>query len=136
MSNEALSKFLAAEFPQTRCTIESVGNKEAVVRHAVGPDQLRPGNTVSGPVLMETADVAVYVALLHHVGLVPLAVTTSLTINFLRKPAADRDIIGRCELIKVGRTLVVGDVRLFSEGLSEAVAQASVTYSLPPVEQA
>jgi acyl-coenzyme A thioesterase PaaI-like protein len=52
---------------------------------------------------MALGDVALYVAILGEIGVVPLALTTSLSINFLRKPAADKDIIGKCNLIKVGK---------------------------------
>ncbi len=80
---------------------------------------------------MATADLALYVAVLGTIGIVPLTVTTSLTINFLRKPAADRDIIAVCKLLKVGKTLAVGEVALFSDGLPEHVAHAVGTYSIP-----
>lgn len=126
-----LSEFLVREFPQTRCTIVSVGRKSATVRHAVGEAELRPGGTVSGPVMMATADVALYVAILGEIGIVPLAVTTSLSFNFMRKPAGDRDVIGVCKLLKLGRTLAVGEVTLYSEGLDEPVAHAVGTYAIP-----
>jgi acyl-coenzyme A thioesterase PaaI-like protein len=71
---------------------------------------------------MTVADVAIYVAILGTIGIVPLAVTTSLTINFLRKPAAGKPIVGACRLMKVGRTLVVGEVALYSQGNAEIVA--------------
>ena len=101
-------------------------------RHKIGADELRPGGTVSGPVLMSVADVALYVAVLGEIGLVPLAVTTSLNINFLRKPASDKDILGECKLIKLGKSLAVGEVSLYSEGNKEPVAHAVGTYSIPP----
>jgi uncharacterized protein (TIGR00369 family) len=127
-----ISQFLVNAFPQTKCTIEAIGSLSATVRHSVGEQELRPGGTVSGPVLMTTADVALYVAILGQIGIVPLTVTTSLNINFLRKPAADRDIIGVCQLIKLGKTLAVGEVKLYSEGLPEMVAHATGTYAIPP----
>jgi uncharacterized protein (TIGR00369 family) len=127
-----ISQFLKAAFPQNKCSIESTGAMCATVRHSVGEHELRPGGTVSGPVLMATADVALYVAILAQIGIVPLTVTTSLNINFLRKPAADRDIIGICKLIKLGKTLAVGEVQLYSEGNADMVAHASGTYAIPP----
>ena len=84
------------------------------------------------PFLMATADVALYAAILGEIGIVPLTVTTSLNINFLRKPMATASIIGVCKLIKLGRTLAVGEVSLYSEGRSELVAHAVGTYSIPP----
>lgn len=134
LSKENLTEFLQSEFPQTKCSIDEIVNKGATVRHKVGPDELRPGGTVSGPVMMTTADVALYVAILGEIGLVPLAVTTSLTINFLRKPSSNKDIIGKCSLIKVGRALIVGEVELYSDGEAEPVAHVIGTYSVPPTK--
>ena len=125
--------FMATDFPQCNSTIDEVGGKSARVRHKIGEQELRPGGTVSGPVMMAVADVALYVAILGEIGIVPLAVTTNLNINFLRKPAANRDIIGECTLIKVGRSLIVGDVNLYSEGEPRPVAHAVGTYSVPTV---
>lgn len=123
---------MAAEFPQSKSVVEAVGNRSATVRYRVGSEDLRPGGTVSGPVLMGIADTALYVALLGEIGIVPLAVTTSLNINFLRKPAADRDLIGVCRLIKVGKLLVIGEVTIFSGGDEQPVAHAVGTYAIPP----
>jgi acyl-coenzyme A thioesterase PaaI-like protein len=131
-SKTEIIEFLRSEFPQTRCTVEEVGDSAATVKRRVGIDELRPGGTVSGPVLMEVADVALYIAILGEIGIVPLAVTTSLTINFLRKPAADRSIVGVSKLMKVGGKLVVGEVMLYSEGTPAPVAHAVGTYSMPP----
>lgn len=127
-----LQALLIKEFPQSAVRIESLGPQSAVVRHAVGHDELRPGGTVSGPVMFATADCALYAAILAELGLVTLAVTTNLNINFLRKPAANKDIIGQCKLIKVGQRIVVGEVSLYSEGSDALVAHAVGSYSIPP----
>ena len=123
--------FLAVEFPQSKCIVEHVGDGSATIKHPIGIDELRPGGTVAGPVMMAVADVALYVALLGEIGIVPLAVTTSLNINFLRKPSAQAAIVGICKLVKVGKTLAVGDVSLYSEGSDEMVAHAVGTYAIP-----
>jgi len=124
-------EFLASDYPHTNCTVEAVGDKSATVKLQVGANDLRPGGTVSGPVLMTVADAALYVAILGEIGIVPLAVTTSLSINFMRKPMADRDIIGVCHLMKMGKSLAVGEVFLYSEGIEEPVAHVVGTYSIP-----
>lgn len=134
-SQAELAEFLSREFPQTKCTIESVVRHGATVRHPVGTGELRPGGTVSGPVLMAVADVALYVAILAEIGIVPLTVTTSLTINFLRKPSGTAAIIGVCKLLKLGRSLAVGEVTLYSEGNDQPVAHVVGTYSIPPGER-
>lgn len=127
----AIQAFLAAEFPQNRCRVVAVGNRSSTVQQPIGPGELRPGGTVSGPVLMTVADVALYVAILGEIGIVPLAVTTSLNVNFLSKPSAKADIRGECKLMKLGRRLAVGEVWLYSEGSPEPVAHAVGTYALP-----
>ena len=129
---EKVSNFIIREFPQCKAVIEDVGQRGSIIRQAIGIDELRPGGTVSGPVLMTVADTAMYVAILGEIGLVALAVTTSLNINFLRKPASNRDVVGVCKLLKVGKKLVIGEVTLYSDGDSEPVAHAVGTYSIPP----
>ncbi|MFG6433113.1 PaaI family thioesterase [Roseateles sp. LYH14W] len=132
VNQQALAAFLATEFPQTRCTLEALDEDgSVVVAHAVSESELRPGGTVSGPVMMALADVALYVAILARIGIVPLAVTTNLSINFLRKPRADRRVVARCRLMKLGKTLAVGEVWIYSEGEEEPVAHATGTYALP-----
>jgi len=131
-TQEEITAFLAKEFPQARCVVDDVGARRATVSLEVGVADLRPGGTVAGPVLMEVADMALYIALLGEIGIVPLAVTTSLTINFLRKPTAGKRIVGECKLLKVGKSLVIGEVSIYSDGTTEPVAHAVGTYSIPP----
>ncbi len=105
-------EFLDTEYPHTNCTVEAVGGKSATVKLQVGTNELRPGGTVSGPVLMTVADVALYVAIFGEIGIIPLIVKTNLSINFMRKPPADRAIVGVCNLMKMGKSLAVGEVFL------------------------
>jgi acyl-coenzyme A thioesterase PaaI-like protein len=70
--------------------------------------------------------------ILSRIGPVALAVTTSCSLDFLRKPAAGVDLICRTRLLKLGRSLAVGDALVYSEGMTEPVARASLTYSIPP----
>lgn len=103
----------------------------AVLTMPYSSDFVRPGGTVMGPALFSLADVALYGAVMSRIGRVELAVTTSMTINFLRRPrpAAVR---AEARLLKLGQRLAYGEVLLFSDGLDEAVAHATGTYSIPP----
>jgi len=130
-TKQEIENFLKTDFPQAKCTIDAIGEQSATVRHAIGFDELRPGGTVSGPTLMTIADCALYIAILGEIGIVSLTVTTSLTINFMRKPSSTKDIIGRCTLLKVGKSLIVGEVLLYSEGDDKPVAHVVGTYSVP-----
>ncbi len=131
VSKASLKAFFDKEWPDNNLIIESVGGRKARIRMPVTAGDLRPGNTVSGPFMMSAVDTAVYVAIMAELGLVALAVTTNLTINFLRRPRPDVDVIAECRLIKVGKVLVVGEVSLYSDGDDQAIAHAVATYSLP-----
>ena len=135
MTVEQLERFLAAEFPQvfhpaSGLAIEAVWHGGGRVRQAYQPQFVRPGGTISGPTMMALADFAMYVGILASIGPVPLAVTTNLNINFLRKPEA-RDLVAECRLLKLGKRLAVGEVTLRSEGMQEPVAHVTSTYSIP-----
>ncbi|MEW6208042.1 MAG: PaaI family thioesterase [Acidobacteriota bacterium] len=134
MTAEELEEFLHSHFSSKERRVfhvEKVEDRFAQVRLPFHERMLRPGGTVSGPTMMALADTAMYVALLAMIGPVSLAVTTSLNINFLRKPAPV-DVIARCRLLKLGKRLAVGEVTIYSDGSDEPVAHATVTYSIPP----
>jgi len=76
--------------------------------------------------------VAMYLAILARIGPVALAVTTNCAIDFMRKPAAGRDLLAEARVLKLGRALAVGDVMILSEGVEAPVARAGLTYSIPP----
>lgn len=123
-------EFPQAFFPGCGLSVEGVAYGDIRVRKAFHEDHLRPGGTVSGPTMMELADFAMYVAVFSAVGPQPLAVTTNLNINFLRKPA-QADLIAHARLMKVGKRLAVGEVTIYSDGSDDAVAHVTSTYSLP-----
>ena len=134
MDAGALTAFMVREFPQVAgdFAIERLAPREIDVRLKVDERHLRPGGTVSGPSMFALADVSVYLAVLAMIGPKALAVTTGCSMDFMRKPAAATDMIARCRLLKLGRALAVGDVLLYSEGMEEPVARATMTYSIPP----
>ena len=94
-------------------------------------DFLRPGGTISGPVLMAAADLALYGAVLSLIGPIELAVTTNLNINFLRRPHPG-DVIAEARILKLGKRLAVGEVGLYLDGEEDLVAHVTATYSIPP----
>jgi uncharacterized protein (TIGR00369 family) len=119
--------------PESPNVIEDAWHRGCRVRRRFSARSLRPGGTISGPTMMALTDFAMYVAILASIGPVPLAVTTNLNINFLRKPA-QRDLIAEAKLIKLGKRLAVGDVAIYSDGEDEMVAHATSTYSIPPAK--
>jgi len=136
MSVSELERFLEAEFPQLQdggktSHVEAIWPLGTRMRLDFIERNLRPGGTISGPAMMALADHAMYAVVLAHIGPVALAVTTSLAIDFLRKPEP-REIYADARILKLGRRLAVGDVLLTQEGMDGPVARASVTYSIPP----
>lgn len=138
MDRQQLNAYLLDVFPELFPTdhspydVVSIKENEAVLALQANETHLRPGGTVSGPALMTLADLAMYVVILGHIGPVALAVTTNLNINFMRKPSTGR-LLGTARLLKLGRSLAVGDVSIASEIEPEKiVAHASLTYSIPP----
>lgn len=134
MDAGALQAFLAQDFGQVAADflVERADAAGVCLRLRVAERHLRPGGTVSGPTIFALADVAMYLAILSRIGPVALTVTTNCAIDFMRKPAAGRDLLGEARVLKLGRSLAVGDVLVFSEGLADPVARASLTYAIPP----
>lgn len=134
MDAQAIRSFFASEFPQVGGSfiIDAVQPMQADVRLVPDDSHLRPGGTVSGPAMFALADVGFYVAVLAMVGPRALAVTTNASLDFMRKPAAGRDVVCKVRLLKLGRQLAVGDALLFSDGMDDPVARANMTYALPP----
>lgn len=132
-----VTRLVDEHFPQVhegpgQISIAELAEGQANVRLSADPGMLRPGGTVSGPTMFKLADFTIYAALLGHLGDYALqAVTTSMTMNFLSRPAPG-DMIANARLIKVGRRLAIADVEIYSEGRADMVAHATGTYALPP----
>ena len=134
MTIDELHGVLNREFPQVqgRFSILKLAAHETTVAMTVCEDDLRPGGTVSGPSMFRLADVAFYLTTMAMIGPQTLTVTTNCTINFLRKPVGQGGMLAKARILKLGRSLSVGDVTLYSEGHAEPVAHASLTYAIPP----
>ena len=128
-----LSSYLDEVFPQVvnRYRIVDLQQGYARVIQNITQENLRPGGTVSGPTIFSLVDIGMYILLLAHIGKEPLAVTTNCSIDFLKKPTMDEELFADCNLLKLGKTLSVGDVLIYSEDIDEPVAHASLTYSIP-----
>jgi len=133
-SKEEMEAFLEEVFPQVRGMfgIDRLEEDLLVMRLHASEQHLRPGGTVSGPAMFALADVAAYVATMAKIGREALTVTTHCSIDFMRKPVAGVDLLAEARLLKLGKSLSVTQVLLHSEGAPAVVAQASLTYAIPP----
>ena len=129
----ALRAFLDEVFPQVADEFEILVLEQYYMEVAlkVQDKHLRPGGTVSGPSMFGLADVAAYLNVLSMIGPKALAVTTNCSIDFMRKPLANRDLIAKSHIVKLGRSLAVTQCLIYSDGDSKPVARANLTYSLP-----
>ena len=131
--------FLKQHFPQVadEFMLRISDDGRLSVEMPVNDKHLRPGGTVSGPSMFALADVAFYLAILQKIGPEGLTVTTSATINFMRKPGLET-LVAIPKIHKLGRHLVVGNVLIYSASdptFEKPVASASLTYSIPPKKE-
>jgi uncharacterized protein (TIGR00369 family) len=134
MSAAEMLEFLELVFPQVSGDfgIDRLEETGGTMRLKTQEKHLRPGGTVSGPAMFGLADCAAYVATMGQIGKQALAVTTGSSMDFMRKPESGRDLIAEARLLKLGKTLSVTDILIYSEGNPKPVARASMTYSIPP----
>jgi len=114
----AINEFLAREFPSSsqrgyRCV--EAGPGLVVARWTYDPATLRPGGFISGPTQFALADVALWFLTFTVLGLAPMAVTSEMTIQYLR-PAVGGDLMARAELLRAGKAKITGTVRLWVDG--------------------
>lgn len=137
LTRKELLERLRIEFPDAghavgNFEIEKLWRGGCRLRQRYDKRGLRPGGTLSGATMMALGDFAMYLAVLSAIGWVPLAVTTNLSINFLRKPPPG-DLIAEARLLKLGKQLAVGEVTIRADGGEDVVAHVTSTYSIPAV---
>jgi len=134
LTKEALEQFIKAQCPcveEFGITCEELGSGYAVLRLRYDERWLRPGKYIFGGMLMTLADMAIYCAILSVIGLKPMTVTNELKINFLR-PAVGGDVLARAEVLKAGRRIVYGEIRLFmADDAKKLIAHATSSYIQP-----
>ncbi|MDH3713638.1 MAG: PaaI family thioesterase [Gammaproteobacteria bacterium] len=128
---EEISRQRVPFIGQLGVVVDELGYGSVNLRIPFQDDFLRPGGTIAGPVMMGLADLAMYGVVLSMIGPVELAVTTSLNINFLRRPRPG-DVLAHARILKLGRRLAVGEVTLYRDGDEDPVAHVTSTYSIPP----
>ena len=130
-----LSSYLDEVFPQivNQYKILALEPGYAKIVQNVSSINLRPGGTVSGPTIFSLVDIGMYILLLAHIGKEPLAVTTNCSIDFLQKPNAGEQLVADCSLLKLGRTLIVGEVLVKSSNQENLLARSTITYFRPKI---
>lgn len=130
-----INVFVAEAFPtaaHTGFSCVDAGDGWATARLAYDEHNIRPGGIVPGPSVFAVADVALWYAVFTRIGLEPMAVTSDMTIHFLR-PAIGASLLAKCSLTKVGKRLAHGEIRVWEEDgdPDRLIAFASGAYALP-----
>lgn len=134
MTPEDLNRFLHEEFPATarqgfRC--EGLGDGESLIRWPLDDGELRPGGYIPGPTQFAISDLALWFAVFTRIGVEPMAVTSDMTITFLR-PAVGGDLLARGRVIRVGSARIYGQVDVWVDGGPDRLtAHAVGHYSNP-----
>ncbi len=118
LTADEVNAYFHSDYPSAaksgiRC--EDLGEGWAVARWEYDPSQLRPGGYISGPTQFTLADTAIWFAVFTVIGISPMAVTTDLSISFLR-PATGADLFARADIDRVGRTRISARVLLWVDG--------------------
>lgn len=127
---EQINEFIARDFSGSASRCTEVGGGWALARHEAQPENLRPGEIISGPTVFGVCDAALYYACFTVLGIEPMAVTSELSIRFLR-PAKGTVVFARASLDQVGRRSIIGTMRAWTADEAKPVAVAQGTYARP-----
>lgn len=127
---DEINEFIVRDFSGSDSRCIDIGDGWAVVRLEPRATNLRPGEIISGPTVFGLCDAALYYACFSVLGIEPMALTSELSIRFLR-PAQGAAVFARAELDQVGRRTIIGTVRAWTADESEPVAVAQGTYVRP-----
>lgn len=129
---EAVNAMVAEQFPGSGNRCVELGADYAVAAFDVEESNIRPGGFVSGPTQFALVDSALW--FLSFVGLgriEPMALTSELSIRFLRPAQGDR-IVCRATLESVSRRSVVGTAHVWVDGRPDKItATGQGTYAIP-----
>ena len=126
---ESLKAYFEKVFFQKSSRFEflEINDGHSLVKLSPKEEDLRPGNTISGPVMFEIADCAFYAAVLFK-DPDPMSVTVNCAMNFFKRPSVS-DLFAKATILKFGQKLVVGEVIIYSGTVQNSVAQAMMTYA-------
>lgn len=133
ISKDDLNRFFQQAFGDRAHMVPTTTLAEygrVVVELPVVSNMLRPGGFVAGPVQMGIADHAAYVAIFTQIGIVPMALTSNLNIDFLRPCQGDK-VTADARVVKLGKTLAVINVDIRGSSSEKLSSQSVVTYALP-----
>ncbi len=132
MTEDELQQLLEAMLPaadQHGLRVEECADQDVRLRFPFSPAFIGPGDIFSGPALLSFADTALFAAAQTVAGAGQVAITSNLTVTFLR-PAQAADVLALARVIRKGKRLVHAEAWLFSHAVVEPVLHATASIVL------
>lgn len=131
VTTESVRQYVAEQWPDApAATCHEISGRHVVASMAVPSSAIRPGGFISGPTQFSMADLALWFAVFGATGLEAMALTSELSIRFVR-PATGRELRARAELHSVGSRNIVGSVVIWTSDPDRPTAVCQGTYVLP-----
>lgn len=131
MLKSALSHVFAPWVQQLDLQVVDAREGEVVLTLPITPRHVNEGGGLSGQTLMAAADTAMVLAIMTRLGGFKPMTTVQLNTSFLR-PINGQDGAARvvARVLRMGRSLVFGEVHISSSANGEVAAHATTTYAL------
>ena len=108
---------------------DMLADGQAILRVPVSTKLNREGGTICGQAIMSVADTAMVFAISSALDSFAPMTTVSQSSSFLR-PVADKDLIAHASVKKLGRTIVYGEINVYTDSPDKSVAHITSTYML------
>ena len=110
-------------------TVEAVAANRVRLGMKNAPYVRHSGGVVCGQSLMSLADTAMVIGISAALGRFMPMTTVTQTAHFLRA-IREGDVIAECRILRMGRSIVFGEVLLFAEGGIDPAVQVTSTYAM------
>ncbi|OED37334.1 hypothetical protein AB833_23940 [Chromatiales bacterium (ex Bugula neritina AB1)] len=130
-ANQRLREVFAPWIQQLNLTVEAIDGDTVTLRMPYSDSLCRSGSIVCGQALMALIDTCMVYVCYNAMGKYADCATVSQNTSFLR-PVKGTDVIAKGRTVKAGRTLVFGEVTLYSDGDTKPVSMGVITYAVLP----
>ena len=111
-------------------TCTEISPHHAIMQCRVPMHDIRPGGFISGPAQFALCDVAMWAAVFGAKGLDEMAMTSEMSIRFLR-PALGDELTARVDTLSVGTRQIVMQAKVFTDNADKPTVLAQGTYVMP-----
>lgn len=130
LARQSLDTLFAPWVQALKLQVEHIGEGSVTLRLPFSDQITHVAGVICGQVYMAAADTAMVLAVSSSLGEFRPMTTVSLNTSFVR-PVSQGDVRVRAQVLKRGKSLAFGDVKLLDEQ-GRLVAHATTTYALLP----